>query len=301
MRIVDAHAHVFERLSGFGSRGELRPIGQGRGRWATGEEIQVVPEKYGNFDFCPEQLIGLMDRNGVDRALLLQGCLYGFQNEFIFEVVNRFPDRFVGSGTLDPLCKGAERILDHLINDFRFRILKFELSSGGGLMGYHETLKIDGPEMEIVWHKAADQNIVIVLDIGNYGMASFQVDAIVRVVKRYPNLKMVLAHLLAPSPGLEKPWKEAVLKLRNTEILFDITALPWNIREPYPYPTAAGFLSNAKKLLGSERLIWGSDAPILLTIATYERLKDFVMNSGVFTDSELHRVMGGNAAEIYDI
>ena len=300
MRIIDAHAHVFERLSGFGSQGELRPVGQGRGRWATGEEIQVVPEKYGNYDFCPEQLIDLMDRNGVDKAVLLQGGLYGFQNEFVFEVVSRFPKRFVGSGTFDPLCKGAERILDRLIEDFRFRILKFELSSGAGLMSFHETLEIDGPQMEIVWQRAASQDVVVVLDIGNYGMESFQVDAVVRVMQKYPNLRMVLAHLLAPSPGFEEQWKEAILKLRNTTISFDITALPWNIREPYPYPTAGDFLAKAKNLVGSERLIWGSDAPILLTVASYQHLKDFVMKAGVFTDSELERVMGANAGEIYD-
>ena len=40
---------------------------------------------------------------------------------------------------------------------------------------------------------------------------------------------------------------------------------------------------------------------ILLTVASYEHLKDFVMKAGVFSDSELERVMAGNAGEIYDV
>ena len=92
MRIIDAHAHVFEGFSGFGGKGELRPLGQGRGRWATGEEIQVIPEEYGDVGFSPENLMTLMDQNSVSQAVLLQGSLYGFQN----------PEQTLPYGCMDP-------------------------------------------------------------------------------------------------------------------------------------------------------------------------------------------------------
>ena len=45
MDIVDAHAHVYERLTGFGPRGEARAIGAGMVEWATGEREQCITVK----------------------------------------------------------------------------------------------------------------------------------------------------------------------------------------------------------------------------------------------------------------
>ena len=45
--IIDAHAHVFTHLAGFGADGELRSLGGGKAIWSTGEVIQLVPEEYG--------------------------------------------------------------------------------------------------------------------------------------------------------------------------------------------------------------------------------------------------------------
>lgn len=47
MKLIDAHTHVFEQLCGFGPRGELRPIGGGRARWANGDEIEMIPPGLG--------------------------------------------------------------------------------------------------------------------------------------------------------------------------------------------------------------------------------------------------------------
>ena len=279
----------------------MKSLGRGRGRWATGEEIQVMPEEYGDDGFSPETLLKIMDHNNVSRAVLLQGSLYGFQNEYTAEAVNKYPHRFIGAGTLDPFCTEAERILDHLTHGLGCRILKFELSSHGGLMGYHETFKIDGPEMEMVWQTAAARDMVVVLDIGRPGSPSFQVNGILEVIKKHPGLRLVLAHLLAPLAGDHESWLSAIQALRRENIWFDITALPWNIREPYPYSTSVAHLAEARKILGADRLIWGSDAPILLTLALYEQLISYVTESGVFTDLELAAVMAGNAAAVYGL
>ena len=51
MKLIDAHTHVFEQLCGFGPRGELRPIGGGRARWANGDEIEMIPPGLGGTVF----------------------------------------------------------------------------------------------------------------------------------------------------------------------------------------------------------------------------------------------------------
>ena len=65
MKIIDAHAHVVQCIAGFTSRGELRSAGGGRARYADGSEFQMIPKQF---------------ENGVEKAVLLQGQCFGFQN-----------------------------------------------------------------------------------------------------------------------------------------------------------------------------------------------------------------------------
>lgn len=67
MKIIDAHAHIFERIGSFGKRGELRPIGNGMCRWANGEEIAIIPKGYGDREFLAESLLKIMDEEDVER------------------------------------------------------------------------------------------------------------------------------------------------------------------------------------------------------------------------------------------
>ena len=73
MKIIDAHAHVAQYVSGFTSRGELRAIGHGKAQYATGEIFQMFPAELGDCGVSPEALINVMDENRVDMSVLLQG------------------------------------------------------------------------------------------------------------------------------------------------------------------------------------------------------------------------------------
>ena len=72
-------------------RGELRPLGGGRARWANGLEIQLIPPELGDRSFTAEALLGVLDAHRVERAVLLQGSFYGFQNEYSAEAARVQP------------------------------------------------------------------------------------------------------------------------------------------------------------------------------------------------------------------
>ena len=42
MKIIDAHVHLVQCICGFGSRGELRAIGEGKARYADGSVISLI-------------------------------------------------------------------------------------------------------------------------------------------------------------------------------------------------------------------------------------------------------------------
>lgn len=286
--LIDSHAHIIEHLSGVGARGEVRAIGGGRVRFLDGQEMQVIPPGLGDTGFPAEMLLAQMEQAHVDRAVLLHGLLYGLQNDYIYECVRKYPEKFIGSGSFDPCIEQAEMVLNRLIKHYGFRILKFELSTGAGMTGLHPDLKIDGDEFEPIYEAAQEYNVRIVFDIGSRGMRSFQVDELVRAAKRHPAVQFVLCHLMAPDGREFRLWKCDMEKLAGVEnIWFDITAVPWNIREEYPYPASRRYVSEAMKLAGSQRLMWGSDVPTLLTRDSYSRLYSYLTEDSSFTAAQL--------------
>lgn len=300
--IIDCHAHIIEHLAGFGARGEVRPIGRGKVRFLDGTEQQVIPESYGDQEFTAETLIQSMDGAGIERAVLLHGLFYGLQNEYVYESVRKYPDRLIGSGSFDPYIEQAELVLEQLIKRYGFKILKFELSTGAGMTGMHGNLKIDGAELDRVYRIAEKEQIIIVLDIGSRGMKSYQIDELIHAASRYQDVKFVLCHLLASDGKDFELWKRDMDRLEKCRnIWFDITAVPWNMKEAYPFHNSRKLAAAARDIVGSQRMMWGSDVPQLLVVDEYRKLYDYLFQGGVFSKTEMDDLLFRTAVKVYAI
>ena len=299
MKIIDAHAHVVQYIAGFTSRGELRGVGGGRARYADGSEFQMIPEKFGG-SFTADDMISVMDGNGVEKAVLLQGQFFGFQNEYTAEAVKKYPNRLIGAGSYDPFCAKAEDVKRRLFHELGFKAVKFEVSNGSGLMAYHLPIDLDGEVMNACYRHAADNGLTVVMDIGRPRNCCWQVDALAAVVKKYPSVTFVICHLLAPQRTDVAILGGALSKLARPNVYFDLASLASNQQpETYPYPTAVEHLETAKRVVGSDRLMFGTDMPSNLCRDTYAHLTDYITLSGVFTDSELDDIFYNTANAVY--
>jgi predicted TIM-barrel fold metal-dependent hydrolase len=299
--IIDAHAHVFEYYLGMGPRGEGRAVGDGMAHFANGDEMRILPPHIGGRCFTGEMLIEEMDKAEIDKAVLLQGFLYGFQNEYVYECARKYPHRFVAAYTLDPYSTQVQDILRRFDDDFHCRILKFEVSSGAGLSGIHPNFKLDGREMRPIYEFASFRSATIVLDIGSPEMKSYQISELQHVIKEYSNVRFVVCHLLAPNGRGHEQWVEDMRNLSTDNSWFDISALPWNIREDYPYPSGLWYVEKAKQIVGVDRLIWGSDVPLLLNVAPYQKLYSFLDASDDLNEGEREKILSKNAEIAYAI
>jgi predicted TIM-barrel fold metal-dependent hydrolase len=300
MKIIDAHAHLAQCIAGFGSQGELRAVGGGDAVYPTGRRIALIPECLGEYDVRPERVLELMDREGVERAVLLQGNYLGFQNEITAQAVAGFPERFAGAATYDPFCRERDGIRDRLFGELGFRIVKFEVSTGSGLMSYHEDIPLDGPLMDEAYAYAAARDHVFVIDIGKPGSPSSQVEALRRAILRYPGMRFVVCHLLAPGMADEAYMREGLARLNLPNVWFDLASLPSGCRpEAYPYPTARRYVGIAKGIVGADRLLFGSDLPSTLRRDSYAHLRDYLLESDALSDGEKELVFRRNALEVY--
>lgn len=301
MKIIDAHVHVFKNLQGFRGEGELYPIGGGKARWANGDVVEMIPPHLGEDAFTYETCYKFLKEKDVEKAVLLQGSFYGFANEYVAEAIKTYPDMFIGAGTYDPMSRYAEQIHERLIKELGFKILKFETSSGGGLMSYHHSYKLDEVFLPIA-KKCEEQNVVMVLDIGSPGMESFQPEAVRKIAMECPKLKVVICHLLAPTlkDHTTGVFEESMNCLKLDNVYFDLAAVPFNVQpEEYPFLTGLDYIKKAAEIVGTEHLLWGTDIPSVLIKNSYEKLTDYITESGLFLQSDLEKMFYENAMRVY--
>ena len=300
IKIIDAHAHVVQCIAGFTSRGELRSAGGGNAVYADGSTFKMLPDGMGETCVSGEDLLKVMNENNVEKAVLLQGQFFGFQNDYTAQVVKKYPDRFVGAGAYDPFCANAEAVKKHLFKELGFKIVKFELSNGSGLMAYRPPFDVCGEVMRKEYAYASDNGLTVTVDIGRPRNCCWQSDALVKAAKELPQLNFVICHLLAPQIGDNELLKQTLGKLALPNVWFDLAALAANQKpETYPYPTAVRHLQTAKEVVGADRLMFGSDMPSTLCRDSYAHLTDYIKKSGVFTRQELEKVMYSTANAVY--
>lgn len=300
MKKIDAHLHLAQVVAGYCRRGESRAIGNGYAAWANGEEFPLFPEGYGDTHFYAERALEIMQDNDVEKAVLMQGSLYGFQNRYYYEVMQKYPGRFCASCTVDPFMTDHMAVLERFLKEQKFHLVKFEISSGGGLMGCHEPFDISGRRMMEIYRLIERHKGVLALDIGDIMMPSHQPMSIVRISEACPELKITVCHLLAPVREKRKEWELSLRLLDRANIRFDISSMP-KIMDPdcYPYPETKEYLTEAKEILGAKKLMWGTDAPFAATKDSYEHLADYLLKDSAFSEDELQDVYYNNAADQY--
>ncbi len=300
MKIIDAHAHVAQYIAGFTSKGELRAVGQGKAQYSTVEIFQMFPPEMGDIGVSPEALLKVMDENDVEKAVLLQGNWLGFHNQYTYEAVIKYPERFVGAATYDPFCVNVEAVKKRLFDDLGFKIVKFELSTGSGLMANRPPVYLDGTVMNGCYAHAREKGLTVVMDIGRPNCPCWQVDALASAISKYPEVTFVICHLLAPQRGDVQILSDALQKLKMPNVYFDLASLANNQKpESFPYPTASKHLETAKNTVGADRLMFGSDMPSALARDSYTHLKDYIIQSGVFNEKELQDVFYNTAYKVF--
>ena len=295
--IIDAHAHIFSTLSGFGADGELKPLSNGKAIWSTGEVIQLLPEEYEKTEFSISSLLSLMDKNNIDKAVLLQGGFLGFDNHGVWEGVEKHRDRIRGAFTVDPFCRNVDKILGNLLSK-DIDTFKFEVSTGCGLMGIHHSFPLDGDMMYSIYKRLYTKVKTLAFDLGSPGDDSHQVDAIRRIAEDFPSFNIVVCHLSSPRRNQDYNLKRELDTLSLSNIYFDTAALWWKTRpEEYPFGIARRYLEYARNIVGAEHLMWGSDVPSTLVRVPLSKQLDY--SDGIFSERESEWYYYKTAEKVY--
>lgn len=207
-----------------------------------------------------ETLLCQMDRNGVDRAWLVQP-LGVYDNAYQQRCRARHPDRFVSIVGIDWMAPDAIAELERLADE------------GAQGVRLRPAARSTGDDPLAIW-RAADRLRLVVSCIGT--AAQFADPDFAPVAAQFPNLPIVLEHL----GGLARPDVGDVAAATvpitglagHTNLFLKVPGLGQLLpravldgrQQDLPTPVAAML-----DAFGPERLAWGSDFPVVSTREGY--------------------------------
>lgn len=203
--IIDSHTHV-QRTSGF-------------------------------WDSPPERIISLMDKAGIEKSVIMTYADSPALVEYIFESVNKFPDRLMGYTRLDPSSgEDACRVLEHSVKNLGMKGLK--LHPVGNLV-----------------HPSADVSVKLIQTAANLGVPTlfhcgdeeFTLPLqIAAAAEKCPDARIILGHM-----GGYFHVEDAILAAEKYDNIFLETSA-------MPYPEK---ILEAVKRIGADRVLFASDGP----------------------------------------
>ena len=305
--IIDAHVHAFEQMNGQLAAGPIRGLGYGMVGIGDTQTTRLLPPLSTETTFTAEMLLRSMDWAGVDKAVLLQGPFYGDLNDYVAQAVKRWPSRFVGAGYIDLWTDHARETLDYAIQELGFRIVKIPLCDRWGFANLYPQARLD--DSTWMYEEMERLDVALTLDLGAIDSQSYQTDIVRDIAAKHPRLRIIVCHLGQPSQDMEQDsllqrrWEEQVLLARHANVWLDLSALPAKTHgENYPFPSVGRWVRRAVELVGSSKLLWGTDAPGLLTLGSYPQLLTLMQSHlDYLPEEEVQGVLGLNAIAAYKL
>lgn len=248
--IIDAHVHITENGKWFDTR----------------------------HDASLKKLIDSLDKNKIDRAILLPIFPY-ISNEYILNVCNEYPEKFIGFCSVNPLKKDAVKDLEHYIVDYGLKGLKLHPKLQG-FISYDKSIS------EVII-KATDLKIPVIIDAWvKFDEICFSkiINLIETIAQNHPFCKIILPHLGGYS---YKKIPEISKKFNN--IFFDLSYVLSRFDDNVLYEEIIPIIQKIE----NKKLLFGSDFPEI-DITQYLKKSSQIFNDMHYSSKEIDAVFSKN-------
>jgi predicted TIM-barrel fold metal-dependent hydrolase len=199
----------------------------------------------------PEEFLATMDRNGVQRAVIVPPSPVGDSNAYALESAALCPSRLGIMGRFDPSAPGAREAL---------RQWRAQPSMLGIRMTWY-TPKwgqwLDGDAIDWFWEDCERLRIPVMM------LMPGLLHKLPPLASRYPELTLIVDHLGRKSELRDDACfadlDEMLGLARFPNIAIKASAAPCYSTEPYPFANLRPYLERIFDAFGPQRLMWGSD------------------------------------------
>ena len=289
MIIIDAHSHLWLRQDAEVNGMKIQTLEGGKSLF-MGEVRQMMPPFIVDGRNTVEIFLSNMDYAQVSAAVVTQEYIDGLQNDYLWEVQQRYPDRFLCCGMVDARKPGYLQHAKTLIQQ-GFKALKLPAER---LIMPDRRIMLTCNEMMQMFRLMEQNDILLSIDLA---AGVEQVAEMKDVISECPKLRIAIGHFgMVTRPG----WQEQVKLAYNRNVMLESGGITWLFNDEfYPFTGAVWAIKEAAEIAGIEKLMWGSDYPRTITAITYRMSYDFVLKSKLLLEEEKIMFLGENARKFY--
>lgn len=301
MLIVDSHAHIFEDFSGVINRCPIKSLKFGKVKIGN-EIIDFLPPYFENSNSPVELLIACMDSCCIEKTILVQNIIYGYNNEYCIKAICNYPNRFKVIALID-LFGGKNSLINlkKYIERYGFSGVKIDVLNG--LKQFDSKLNINCNIIKPIFTYCNEKNLKIMLHLSN----KEDLKPLIKIIQKYRNIKFVICHLGSEATfNTNVPKNESLLELidiirENENVWVDLSSVHYYLKDDiYPFKRTCKIVEEVYLKIGPNKMMWGSDYPGTLNMATYSQLKNYLIEGCKRIDkNHLDMIMGGNAYKLF--
>jgi predicted TIM-barrel fold metal-dependent hydrolase len=289
MKIIDAHAHLWLRQDTEVNGMKIRTLKNGCSLF-MGEIRQMLPPFITDGRNTAEIFLSNMDYAQVSAAVITQEYIDGLQNDYLWEVQQRYPDRFLCCGMVDARVPDYVDHAGKLIR-YGFKAIKIPAER---LIMQDKRIYLTCDEMMQMFRLMEQNDILLSVDLA---AGAEQVQEMKEIINEFPGLRIAIGHFgMVTRSG----WQEQIRLALHPNVMIESGGITWLFHDEfYPFSGAVKAIKEAASLVGMEKLMWGSDYPRTITAITYKMSYDFIIKSEIMTDDEKNLFLGENARKFY--
>lgn len=289
MKIIDTHSHLWLKQDTSWNGLPIKSLENGRSIF-LGEEVQMIPPFIIDGRNSAEVFLSNMNYAQVSAAVVVQELIDGCQNDYLLEVAQKYPDRFITCGMCNYFTEDLETQAKSLI-DKGFKGIAIP---GHRLIQDNGRIMLNSPEMMKMFKVMEEKDVFLSITLAD---GDVQVEEMKDVISGCPELRIAIGHFGMPT---RENWLEQIRLARYKNVYVESGGITWLYNsEFYPFDGAVRAIREASDLVGMEKLMWGSDYPRTITAITYRMSYDFVLKSNELTEKEKSLFLGENAAGFY--
>jgi len=287
--IIDAHSHLWLKQDTVVDGQIIRTGKNGRSLF-MGEVRQMLPPFM--IDGCnsAEVFLSNMDYAQVAAAVVTQEYIDGIQNDYLQEVAEKYPDRFLVCGMCEFRKPGYLEQARELAGR-NFKAIKIPAQR---LLLPEGRVSLVSDEMMSMFHLMEDKGMILSIDLAD---GDLQVGEMEEIISECPGLKIAVGHFgMVTRPD----WLKQIRLARHPNVFIESGGITWLFNDEfYPFKGAVRAIRQAADEVGFSKLMWGSDYPRTITAITYRMSYDFVVKSDELSREEKALFLGENARAFY--
>jgi len=198
-----------------------------------------------------DDLLGEMERAGVDRAVLVPPSWEGERNDIVLAAAQAHPDRFAVMGRFDPEAPQSRGLIPTWLKQPGMLGLRFT---------FHRPLLrplLTEGRIDWLWPQAEQAGVPIML----FALHA-DLHLVDRIAERHPGLKLTIDHLGLTKGKDEEAFREfdkLLVLARRPNIAVKVSCLPLYTADAYPFRSLHPYLRRVYDAFGPRRMFWGSD------------------------------------------